>query len=73
MLTSGTLAPAYGRDYTNRKQIIESLNAGHDFMINTFNGSGYCSISDLADGRFQVRNASLRKVWMVTISEGVAK
>ncbi len=71
-LTGGTLTPAYGRDYKNRAQIIEDLNKGLDFTMQTFNFSGYCSIRDL-EGSFQVRDRSLRKSWTVSIKQGVAK
>ena len=72
-LSGGTLMPAYGRDYKNRAQIVEALNKGVDFMYHSFNGDGYCSIRDLADGQFQVRDASARKVWVINVRSGVAK
>lgn len=68
-----TLTPAYGRDYKSRAQVIESLNKGDDFMANDYNRSGYCSVRDLPDGQHQVRDKSLRKVWVVNINGGVAK
>ena len=73
MLTGGTLTPAFGRDYTNRAQIIKDLNEGKDFMAHSPMGGGYCSIRDLADGQFQVRDKSYAKVWTVNIKGGVAK
>jgi len=71
-LSGGTLSPAYGRDYKNRLSVVTDLNAGKDFMMNTYNGSGYCSVRDLADGTVQVRNQSLRNVWVINIKNGIA-
>jgi len=71
-LTGGTLTPAYGRDYKNRASVILDLNANKDFTMNTYNGSGYCSLEDLADGSFQVRDKSQAKVWVVKIKNGIA-
>jgi hypothetical protein len=71
-LTGGTLSPAYGRDYKNRMSVVQDLNTGKDFMMQTYNGRGYCSVRDLADGSFQVRNKSLAKVWVIKINSGVA-
>lgn len=72
-LTGGTLTPAFGRDYKNRASIVESLNKGDDFTMNTFSFHGYCSIRDLADGQFQVRDRSQRKVWTINVKDGKAK
>lgn len=72
MLTGGTLTPAYGRDYTSRAGIVEHLNAGKDFTMSCPTFNGYCSIRDLADGQYQVRDKSMRKVWTVNIKDGVA-
>jgi hypothetical protein len=68
-----TLTPAYGRDYKNRAQIITDLNSGVDFVMNDYNASGYCSVRDLPDGQHQVRDRSLRKLWVVNVKGGVAK
>jgi len=72
MLTGGTLTPAYGKDYSKRSEIVEDLNAGKDFVMNTYNFTGYCSIRDLADGQFQVRYHH-NKLVVVNIKNGVAK
>lgn len=71
-LTGGTLTPAY-KDVGKRADCITLLNAGADMRISTFNFSGLCSIRDLADGMYQVRDRSQRKVWSVTIKSGIAK
>lgn len=72
-ISGGTLTPAYGREYTKRATIIEDLNKGQDFVWNSYNGSGYCSIRDLADGQYQVRYHQNRKVVVVNVKDGVAK
>lgn len=72
-LSGGTLLPAMGRDYKNRASIVADLNDGKDFLYVSYNGDGYCSIRDLANGSFQVRDRSKRKVWSITITNGVAK
>ncbi len=71
-LTGGTLTPADGREDKNRASVLIDLNAGKDFTMNTFNGSGYCSVRDLANGSFQVRDKSQMKVWVVKVVNGVA-
>lgn len=71
-LTGGTLVPAYGRDYKSRAEVVLALNSGADFTIQTYNGSGYVSITDL-DGQFQARDKSLRKLWVIKIADGIAK
>ncbi len=42
----GTLTPSYGRDYKSKAVALADWNAGKDFMLNTFNGSGLCSRRD---------------------------
>jgi hypothetical protein len=68
-----TLTPAYGRDYKNRASIVKDLNEGLDFVMQDIRYSGYCSVRDLPDGQHNVRNASLRKVWVINVNGGVAK
>jgi len=45
-LSQGTLTPAYGRDYSNKADIVKDFRAGKDFRIHWPTGSTYCSISD---------------------------
>jgi hypothetical protein len=49
-LTSGTLTPAYGRDYKNGKEAEADFRAGKDFVLNTYTGSGICGIADFQPG-----------------------
>lgn len=42
------LVPAYGKDYQTESEVMESWNAGNDFIIRTLNVRGtYASIRDL--------------------------
>lgn len=50
MLTSGTLTPAYGRDYKSKKALLEDFNNGKDFYLHHPMGGGYCSIRDFSKG-----------------------
>ena len=68
-----TLTPAYGRDYRKRADIITDLNSGKDFYGNDYNSSGYINLAQLPDGQHQVRDKSLRKLWVVNVRNGVAK
>lgn len=38
--------PAYGRDYKSQKEVREAWLAGSDFLIQSFDGSGYININD---------------------------
>ena len=44
------LTPAYGRDYTSKDKAIADFEAAKDWLYNSYDGSGYCSIRDFADG-----------------------
>ena len=72
MITGGTLTPAFGRQYTNKASILKDLNEGRDFMMNRPDGGGYCSIKDLGDGYYQVRDHTLSHVWGIKVKNGVA-
>ena len=71
-VTTGTLTPAYGRDYKGKAALVADLNAGKDFVLNTFNGGGYVGLSDLADGNWTARYGKNRKVTVVKVKDGVA-
>jgi hypothetical protein len=67
-LTSGTLTPAYGRDYKSKAEVEKAFRDGKDFQYNSFNGSGYCSINDFAPGsKVQLRYKNIRSVTVVTV------
>lgn len=58
-----TVTPAYGRDYKSAASIAVDLQAGKDFNLQTFNGSGYVSLADFAVGAvINVRYQQNRKV-----------
>jgi hypothetical protein len=44
---SFVLTPAYGRDYKNKKALLEDLNADKDFYANSFSGGGYINRSQI--------------------------
>lgn len=72
-ITGGSLTSAYGRTYKSRKALVEALNAGKDFTINTYNYSGYCSIRDIGDTSLEVRYGTGNyKVCMIKFKDGVA-
>ena len=35
-----TLTPAYGRDYRSKKAVLADWEAGKDFIVNNYSGSG---------------------------------
>ena len=43
-MTTATLLPAYGRDYTSRKAVLADWEAGKDFQMAL---GPYCSIRDV--------------------------
>jgi len=51
-----TLMPAYGRDYKSKKALVEDFEAGKDFAVVGYGGSGYTSRSELiAQGHREVK------------------
>jgi len=68
-----TLAPAYGRDYSSKRAVIEDLNADKDFRCSVT--GRYANRNDLQQNsveRFFVRYGKLRKVMAVTLRDGKA-
>jgi len=49
-ITTGTLTPAYGRDYKTPAQVQKAFLAGKDFQWNHPWGRTYCSIRDYQPG-----------------------
>jgi len=65
---NGTLIPAYGRDYKNKKDVEKDFRAGKDFKLMSPFGSCYCSIRDAEKGEHvQIRYNNLRSVIVVTV------
>jgi hypothetical protein len=50
-VTTGTLTPAYGRDYDTPEQAAQDFLAGKDFQWNHPLGKTYCSIRDFQPGQ----------------------
>ena len=66
--TSGTLSPAYGRDYKSSEQTKKAFFDGKDFKLNTPWGTTYCSVKDFKSGdRVAIRYSKLHRVTIVTI------
>ncbi len=58
-----TITPAYGRDYKSKAEAIADFDAGKDFILQSYNGSGYVSKSDFSPGATaNIRYGQLRKV-----------
>lgn len=61
-----SVVPAYGRDYTNQKQVLADWNAGKDFLIQDFELSGYINKDDKpASMILNVRYNKLQKVMVI--------
>lgn len=68
MLPSGTLTPAYGRDYKSGKEAEADLRAGKDFIYNRMLETGVCSIDDFAPGtRVNLRFKRLTQIKVVVV------
>ena len=70
MKYSGTLTPAYGRDYKSKKEVLEDFDGGKDFLFNSFDKQCYCSKEDLLnDGieSVQIRFNKSTKVIIVKL------
>ena len=61
-----TLTPAYGRDYTSKREALRDYNARKDFISQP--DGRYCNIDDVAQAcprSVRIRYARLRKVMVV--------
>ena len=64
---TGTLTPAYGRDYKSKTALLADWNANKDFDLRSFNSGGYVNRSQAEQAgatNFQVR---WKKLTMVAI------
>ena len=67
-ISSGTLTPAYGRDYKSAKSFAIDLFEGKDFYINTHLTKALCSIRDLQPGaKLQIRYNKLKSTAIIII------
>lgn len=66
----GSLTPAYGRDYKNKKAVLADLVANKDF-IDSMSGK-YCSLSTLQlyckERYVQIRYSNLLKVIVIDLN-----
>lgn len=64
----GVLTPAYGRDYKSKKAVEKDFRDGKDFVLNSINGGGCCSIRDFVPGqKVQIRYSKNTKVTIVKV------
>ena len=64
-----TIAPAYGRDYKTKAEVLAALDAGKDFLTQGLD-SGYVSLSELPDGRHSVRYKKLTQQLYIKVKDG---
>ena len=65
-----TLTPAYGRDYTSKAKAEADLHGGKDFVLNSPQGTTYCSVRDFRKGdTLNVRYKKQRNVASFTLKE----
>lgn len=58
--------PAYGRDYKNKKEVMDDWNAGKDFLVQDMFSSGYINKNDKpADVTLNIRYKRLTQVCVV--------
>jgi len=70
---TGTLTPAYGRDYPSQDKVLHDLNRNWDFMAHMMLRAELINLEQLADGsNFSVRYGKLTKVMRVKITNGKA-
>lgn len=69
------VSPAYGRDYTNEKQVLEDLRKERDFIIrditNKWDGCP-CNVRDVRRGEYthlKVRYHRLEKVTIIALED----
>lgn len=64
-----TLTPAYGRDYKKKSDVLADFEAGKDFILQSFMGSGYINKPQIAKGTTcNIRYGKLAKVAVVKVS-----
>jgi len=72
-IVEGTLVPAYGRDYTDKQDVMTDFQQGKDFVLKNTRSrwdSTYCSIRDCeAEDMIKLRYDKLRKVTFYRVTE----
>lgn len=63
------LTPAYGRDYKNRAQVRQDLDASKDFLAANGQYINKPQLLGLGLRRVEIRSADLRRLWIVPITE----
>jgi hypothetical protein len=69
-MSNFVLTPAYGRDYKNKKELLEDLNSGKDFVANSFSGTTYINRQELDKlaTQVQIRYGNQLKVMVAKFS-----
>ena len=71
-LESGTLIPAYGRDYKTAGEVAKAYKKGKDFIYlnlhSTYDGK-YCSCRDFPGQKMKLRYNKKRDVTFVTVGD----
>lgn len=68
-LSSGTLTPAYGRDYSTKAEVIKDFRENKDFQFHNERSSILCSIRDGVIGELvKLRYNNQREVLFYTIT-----
>lgn len=72
-----TLTPAYGRDYKSKKEAIADFDANKDFVLQTFDGSGYINksqiLAEFPGATVNIRYKRLTQIAVVKLSEKKGK
>ena len=57
------LTPAYGRDYRNKKEVLQDFHANKNFILNDMTGTCYINKQDIGPNiNVNIRYSKLRKV-----------
>lgn len=66
-LQSGTVSPAYGRDYFSAETVVHAFINGEDFKNHSLVGGSYCSARDFAKGAtVSIRYNKMKKQTVIT-------
>lgn len=65
-----TLTPAYGKDYKNKREVLEAFDADKDFVINDImspDNGRYCNKRDLVTQGIKTVNIRYKKLTQVAV------
>ncbi len=65
-----TLAPAYGRDYKSKAEVLADFEANRDFVLLSFSGETYINKEQISPGQsVNFRYGKMRKVFVHTVKK----